>query len=70
MILSKIKTKINNLVGKRCKFIYYGSRNQKDEFYGVIVKTYPAVFVVTTDNNTKRSYSYNDVLISTLEIIG
>ena len=69
MILEQVKTKINKLVGKNCHFVYRGSRNQNDVFDGVIVKTFPSVFLVTTVDGINKSYSYNDVLISVLQII-
>ena len=70
MILDKVKLEVNSFVGKKCKFIYHGSRNQKEEFYGVIVKTFPSVFIIKTEDGISKSYSYSDILISTLEIIG
>lgn len=69
MILDNIKEIINSNVGKKCKFVYHGSRNQKDVFEGVITKTFPAVFIISSSDGCIKSYSYNDVLISTLEII-
>lgn len=65
-----IKKKIDNLKGKRHNFRFNGSRNQIEEFDGVITSTYPAVFIIKTTADDKiRSFSYNDVITSSLEII-
>ena len=69
MILDNIKEYIASNLGITHKFIFYGARNQNEEFCGAITKTYPAVFVITLDNGQVRSYSYNDVLISNLKIV-
>lgn len=70
MILDNVKRLVNSNVGKKCRFIYHGSRNQKDVFEGIITKIFPAIFIIVSSDGSTKSYSYNDVLTSTLEIIG
>ncbi len=69
MILDRVKQYVSDNVGVSHKFVFYGARNQNEEFNGVITKVYPAVFVIILDNGQTRSYSYNDVLISNLKIV-
>ncbi|MBO5120099.1 MAG: Veg family protein [Bacilli bacterium] len=69
MIIDNVIKVVNSYVGKRCKFIYHGSRNQKDIFEGIITKTFPAIFIITSSDGSTKSYSYSDVLTATLEII-
>lgn len=66
-----LKNKIEELRGKKFKFIFNGSRNQREKFHGTIIKTFPSVFLVRTNDKTKRikSFSYNDVIASNLQII-
>ncbi len=65
-----IKDKIKNLKGEKHNFRFNGSRNQIEEFNGVITSVYPAVFIIETNKKDKiRSFSYNDVITSSLEII-
>ncbi len=66
-----LKERIDKLCGKKYKFIFNGSRNQREKFHGVIVKTFPSVFLVETCDKTSRikSFSYNDVITSNLQII-
>lgn len=66
-----LKIKIDRLQGKKYKFIFNGSRNQREKFNGIIIKTFPSIFLVkTTDKKSKiKSFSYNDVITSNLQII-
>lgn len=69
MIINKIKERISNDIGVRHKFVFHGSRNQNEEFFGIVSKIFPAIFTIELDNGQIRTYSYNDVLISNLEIL-
>ena len=66
-MIEKVKQKVCALEGKRIRFRYNGSRNQIEEFEGVIVDCYNCVFVIDTDK-VKRSFSYSDVFICVLEL--
>lgn len=65
-----VRKRIELLKGKRLKFVFNGSRNQKEKFHGTIVSIYPSVFLVETNNHIKelKSFSYNDVINSNLQI--
>lgn len=66
-MIEKVKQKVCTLKGKRIRFRYNGSRNQIEEFEGVIVDCYNYVFVIATDK-ANRSFSYSDVFIGVLEL--
>lgn len=68
-MMNKIKNKVKENVGIKHKFIFNGSRNQIEEFEGVINKTYNKVFTILVNDNTLKSFSYSDVLTNNLEII-
>ena len=68
-MMNKIKNKIMENVGIKHKFIFNGSRNQIEEFEGVINGTYNKVFTILVNDNTIKSFSYSDVLTNNLEII-
>ena len=71
MILDKIKDNVINKEGKVIHFKYNGSRNQIEEFDGVIFKCYKYVFLIKPiDNGVVKSFSYSDILIGTLIING
>ncbi len=50
-------------------FLYKGSRNQLEEFSGVITKCFAAVFIIVTDDNVIKSFSYNDFIVKNLKIL-
>ncbi len=66
-----VRKKIELLEGKKCSFIFNGSRNQTEKFCGIISKTFSSVFLVITNDNSNiiKSFSYNDVITSNLQII-
>ncbi len=71
MNIDKIRKEIEMQAGETLHFKFNGSRNQILEFDGKIIETYPAIFVVklTSDKNNIKSFSYNDLVTSSLEII-
>lgn len=66
-MIEKVREKVCDLKGKKIRFRYNGSRNQIEEFEGVIVACYNYVFVIDTDK-VNRSFSYSDVFIGVLEL--
>ncbi len=69
MMLSKVKQIVVKNGGKKKNFVYYGSRNQNEEFCGVISVLYPNVFKIDLINGGVKVYSYNDLLIGNLKIV-
>lgn len=64
---SKIKLNLEKYVGKQMHFVFNGSRNQRECFYGTIEKMYDSVFIVKVYNsNDIKSFSYVDILTNTL----
>jgi uncharacterized protein Veg len=63
-----VKDKIESLKGNEIFFRYNGSRNQNEEFFGIIEEIYNSIFVIRIkDNNSIRSFSYNDVINKSIE---
>jgi len=70
MNIDKIKLNLEKNKGKVLHFRFNGSRNQIEEFSGVIENTYDYIFVIRVDENSNqlKSFSYSDVLTDSLEI--
>lgn len=69
-MINKIKEDIENKKGQVLKFRHNGSRNQVEEFEGIIIDTYNYVFTIKTidDKEKIKSFTYSDILIDNLEI--
>lgn len=66
-MIGKIREDILELRDKKISFRYNGSRNQIEEFTGIITNCYNYIFVIDL-GYIKRSFSYTDVLIGLLEV--
>ena len=65
---STIKNNIETLKGKKLHFKYNGSRNQIEEFDGIIDDTYNSVFIIRLiDNQCIKSFTYNDIINESLQ---
>ena len=67
-MINKIKEELSSKKGKVLKFRHNGSRNQIEEFKGVMMETYNAIFTIKTEKEEIKSFTYSDILISNLEI--
>ena len=69
-MINQIKKDIENKKGKVLKFRFNGTRNQKEEFEGIITEIYNSIFTIKTisDKEEIKSFTYSDVLIDNLEI--
>ena len=70
-MINKIRNDIDNKKGIILRFRHNGSRNQVEEFKGIILETYNNIFIIKTIDEIGeiKSFSYSDVLINNLEII-
>ena len=66
-MIDKIRNSIKSIKGKKIKFRYNGSRNQIEEFEGVITDCYNYVFLIDL-GYINKSFSYTDVLIGALDV--
>ncbi len=69
MTIEKIKELVKENQGVYHSFRFRGTRNQIDEFAGTITAIYPAIFIITSDDDKVKSFSYSDLLVDNLEII-
>lgn len=66
---SIIRNNIEMVKGKKIHFKYNGSRNQIDEFDGIIENTYKSIFTIKiADSSNIKSFTYNDIINKSLQI--
>ena len=68
MMIKKIKRYLETRIGDEIIIIYYGSRNKKEKYEGVLCNVYNNVFIVKLSYGEVKSFSYSDVLIKTIQI--
>lgn len=69
MNIDKVRDEVKSNEGKILHFKINGSRNQIVEFDGQIIETYQSIFVVKLNDNNIKSFSYSDLITSSLEIL-
>lgn len=70
MNIDVVRNNIEQKKGKSYSFRFNGNRNQVEEFDGIIIHTYPAIFIIESKDEDKiRAFSYNDIITSSLEIM-
>ena len=70
MNIARIRKKLESYKGETIRFKFNGTRNQIEEFEGVIENTYNYVFTIRikNDNIIRKSFTYADVLTDSLEV--
>ena len=65
---TKIKEELESIKGKKMHFKYNGSRNQIEEFDGIIENIYNSIFTIRlNDKDSIKSFSYNDIINESLQ---
>ena len=68
MNINTIKNYLKIRVGSNIVIVYYGSRNRKEIYKGILCKLYGNIFTVRLFNGDIKSFSYIDVLTKTIQI--
>lgn len=67
MTIEAIRNNIHDNVGNIAKIIHNEGRNRIARYEGEVVEVYRNIFIIR-DNESKRSFSYYDVLTETIKV--
>lgn len=67
-MIEQIRGKLNDYIGKEVVIKYNLGRNKYEKYHVVIKELYQNVFLVQSDSNERKSFSYSDVLTNTIKI--
>ena len=68
MNIASIKRYMLSKIGSKIVIIYYGSRNRRERYIGILEKIYYNVFTIRLINGDIKSFSYSDILTKTIQI--
>ena len=68
MNIKNIKKYLMTRIGSNIIVIYYGSRNRKEVYRGILCKLYQNIFIIRLSNGDIKSFAYTDILTKTVQI--
>ena len=68
MNILNIKRYLSTKLGDRIVIIYYGSRNRREKYEGILYKIYGNVFTIKLATGEIKCFTYIDVLTKTIQI--
>ena len=68
MNIKQIKNYLRKKIGSLIVIQYYGSRNRKEVYRGVLFGIYNNIFTVKLAGGEIKSFSYVDILTKTIKI--
>jgi len=66
--IKSIKNYLALKLGCRIVVIYYGSRNRRYKYTGILANLYTNIFTIKLANGDIKSFSYIDVITKTIRI--
>ena len=68
MNINYIKRYLQHRLGDRIIVIYYGSRNRRERYEGILYRLYNNIFVVKLASGEIKSFVYIDIITKTIQI--
>ena len=68
MNIISIKNYLSTKIGSRIVVVYYGSRNRKEIYKGILCKLYGNIFTIRLANGDVKSFSYCDIVTRTVRV--
>ena len=67
-MIGQIRGKLNDYIGEEVTIKYNLGRNKYEKYKVIIKELYENVFLVELKNNSKKSFTYTDVITKTIKI--
>lgn len=67
MTIEAIRDNIHNNMGNEVKVVHNEGRNRILEYHGKVIEVYRNIFIIL-DHDSKRSFSYHDILTDTIQV--
>ena len=67
-MIGQIRGKLNDYIGEEVTIKYNLGRNKYEKYKVTIKELYENVFLVELNNNSKKSFTYTDIITKTIKI--
>lgn len=68
MNIKYIKNYLSLKIGNEMTIIYYGARNRKEKYTGILNNIYSNVFTIILIDGSIKCFNYSDILTKTIQI--
>ena len=68
MNIKYIRNSLSYKIGCKMTIIYYGTRNRKEKYIGILHNLYSNVFTVILVDGSIKCFNYSDILTKTIQI--
>lgn len=68
MNVKQIRDYLRTKIGTNVLIVYFGSRNRKEKYKGVIYQLYRNIFTIKLTSGDIKSFSYIDILTKNIVI--
>ena len=68
MNINYIKRYLLSKIGSRIIIVFYGSRNRKERYEGLLYKLYNNICIIKLPSGEVKSFAYIDILTKTIQI--
>ena len=68
MNVKYIRHYLMNVIGSPVVVLYYGSRNKKKQYSGILYRVYNNIFAIKLDNGEIKCFSLIDILTKTIRL--
>lgn len=68
MNIKYIRNNLSHKVGRRITVIYYGTRNRKEKYIGILNNIYSNVFTIILIDGSIKCFNYSDILTKTIQL--
>ena len=67
-MIGQVRGKLNDYIGEEVTIKYNLGRNKYEKYKVTIKELYENVFLVELNNNSKKSFTYTDIITKTIKI--
>ena len=66
--IRRIRLFLISRINSRIVIIYFGNRNKRERFDGILLNVYNNIFIIKLSDGSRKSFNIIDILTKTIQI--